>query len=314
MVSSGTVTSDLNSLTTNITNYSSHVGDLASNWKGPSYDNLSAKAEEFASEYSSSISNGMTAFANAIIKYDEYIANKRAYEVAKSNYDIAVQNKDDSSARKFASEMAQYEKKMAELKPEIESFLSTAASVSLTASALSISSPSAIAELQNNTDATASSSTSSNKQGQVKSTSSTSKATSNEYVASALDAARAIAKDNRHGYSQQSRWGSPNYDCSSYVISCWEEAGVPVKSKYGATYTGNMRKAFIDAGFKCYRISNGMKLQPGDVLLNEGVHTAMYYGDGKIIDATSSPSNGDQIGVRQNSSGYGWQYVLRYEV
>ena len=310
MVSSGKVTSDLSSLTTNITNYSSHVGDLASNWKGPSYDNLSAKAEEFASEYSSALSNGMTAFANACAKYEEYINTKRAYEVARSNYDTAVRNEDDGAAARYAQEMAELEAKMKSLKAEIESFLAKASSVTLTANAISISTPSAIAELQKSTEVP-DDSTKKTSKGKV--TSTRSKSTSNEYVSKAMEVAKEIAKDNRHGYSQQSRWGSPNYDCSSYVISCWEKAGVPVKSKYGATYTRNMRKAFIKAGFKCYRISNGFKLQPEDVLLNEGVHTAMYYGNGMIIDATSSPGNGDQIGVRQNSSGYGWQYVLRYE-
>lgn len=312
MVSSGKVTSDLSSLTTNITNYSSHVGDLASNWKGPSYDNLSAKAEEFASEYSSALSNGMTAFANACAKYEEYITTKRAYEVAKANYEAAVRNEDDGAAARYKQEMAELEAKMQSLKAEIESFLAKAASVNLTANAISISTPSAIAELQKSAETSDTSSDKTSK-GKGKVTSTTSKVTSNEYVSQALDIAKEIAKDNRHGYSQQNRWGSPHYDCSSYVISCWEKAGVPVKSKYGATYTGNMRKAFIRAGFKCYRISNGFKLKPGDVLLNEGVHTAMYYGNGKIIDATSSPGNGDQIGVRKNSSGYGWQYVLRYE-
>ena len=36
-----------------------------------------------------------------------------------------------------------------------------------------------------------------------------------------------IANDNTHGYSQAVRW-SPDYDCSSFVISALEAAGFPM--------------------------------------------------------------------------------------
>lgn len=39
-----------------------------------------------------------------------------------------------------------------------------------------------------------------------------------------------IANDPAHGYDQDNRWG-PDYDCSSLVISAWQQAGVPVKQK-----------------------------------------------------------------------------------
>ena len=57
-----------------------------------------------------------------------------------------------------------------------------------------------------------------------------------------------IADDNSHGYDQINRWGAPDYDCSSLVITAYEKVGVPVKEK-GATYTGNMREAFKKCGF-----------------------------------------------------------------
>lgn len=57
-----------------------------------------------------------------------------------------------------------------------------------------------------------------------------------------------IANDDSHGYDQINRWGSPDYDCSSLVITVYDKAGVPVKAK-GATYTGNMRDAFKRCGF-----------------------------------------------------------------
>jgi cell wall-associated NlpC family hydrolase len=63
----------------------------------------------------------------------------------------------------------------------------------------------------------------------------------------AADKAVAIAEDAAHGYDQANRWG-PNYDCSSLVITAFESVGIPVRAS-GATYTGNMKKAFKKCGF-----------------------------------------------------------------
>lgn len=129
-----------------------------------------------------------------------------------------------------------------------------------------------------------------------------------------------IAADNSHGYSQQNRW-SPDYDCSSMVIQAFENAGVPVKSA-GATYTGNMRPVFLRNGFtdvtNKVNLSNCSGMQPGDVLLNQVHHTAMYAGNGKIVHARGqsygSPAPGDQgqeIAVTSYYN-YPWDCVLRY--
>ena len=58
----------------------------------------------------------------------------------------------------------------------------------------------------------------------------------------------AIAGDASHGYDQAKRWG-PNYDCSSFVISAYEKAGLKVK-KAGASNTRDMIAAFKKVGFK----------------------------------------------------------------
>lgn len=131
-----------------------------------------------------------------------------------------------------------------------------------------------------------------------------------------------IANDNSHGYDQIGRWG-PDYDCSSLVISAYEQAGVKVKEA-GATYTGNMRKAFVKCGFEAIPYKKGMTLYKGDVLLNEKHHTALYIGDGQIVQASSNEKggiyngkDGDQTG-REIATGRfyeyskGWDYVLRY--
>ncbi|MBQ7315842.1 MAG: C40 family peptidase [Clostridia bacterium] len=136
-----------------------------------------------------------------------------------------------------------------------------------------------------------------------------------------------LASDQTHGYSQQSRWG-PDYDCSSAVISAYQAAGVPVKSR-GATYTGNMRSVFLACGFKdvtaSCNLTTGAGMLPGDVLLNEfgkgtsgNGHAAMYVGDGKMVHARGqsygSSKTGDQgteIAVTAYRN-HPFELVLRY--
>ena len=135
------------------------------------------------------------------------------------------------------------------------------------------------------------------------------------------------AADNSHGYDQIYRWGEKgDYDCSSAVISAWQAAGVPVKTK-GATYTGNMKTAFLSCGFadvtsKVNR-STGSGLQRGDVLLNETHHVAMYCGNGKEVEASINEKGtatggqpGDQTGKEfliRNYRNYPWDCILRYQ-
>ena len=138
----------------------------------------------------------------------------------------------------------------------------------------------------------------------------------------AVSWAVSIAQDDSHGYSQHKRWG-PDYDCSSLVISAYEQAGVPVKEA-GATYTANMRRAFEQCGFKSIKYGFGTVLKKGDILLNEKHHAALYIGNGQIVQASIAESGkiygkeGDQtsreIEVRNfYAYSHGWDYILRYE-
>lgn len=136
-----------------------------------------------------------------------------------------------------------------------------------------------------------------------------------------------IANDNSHGYDQTNRWG-PNYDCSSLIITAYERAGVPVKSKGGATYTGNMKRAFLNNGFKdvtsSVNLSTGAGMKKGDVLLNETHHTALVVtnGAGTIVHASINEkgtavggASGDQTGKEictRSYYNYPWGCVLRY--
>lgn len=136
-------------------------------------------------------------------------------------------------------------------------------------------------------------------------------------VEKAISWAVAIANDNSHGYSQSNRWG-PDYDCSSFVITAFKNAGVNVGS---ATYTGDMRSQFVQHGFQWIpwsQIGGTSKLKRGDILLNEVQHTEIYLGNHQNVGAHSNrgyPQRGDQTGTEVSVSGYyshPWNGVLRY--
>lgn len=142
----------------------------------------------------------------------------------------------------------------------------------------------------------------------------------------AIAAAVAIANDETHGYDQRNRW-DPDYDCSSMIITAWEQAGVPVKSTYGATRTGNMYKAFTSAGFRDVTASvdmaTGAGMEPGDVLLKPYGHTEMIINtDLQLVGAHIAENNtiyaeqvGDQTGREISITAYRnypWTYALRY--
>lgn len=150
--------------------------------------------------------------------------------------------------------------------------------------------------------------------------------TRQETINKAVAWAIGVAEDNSHGYDQANRWGK-DYDCSSFVISAWQYAGVPVKDN-GASYTGNMYYAFIHCGFRdvtnSINLSTGANLQKGDVVINTTHHTEMYIGNGKMVKASINEFGGVTGGKVGDQTGreiyignyykpsYGWDYVLRY--
>lgn len=127
------------------------------------------------------------------------------------------------------------------------------------------------------------------------------------------------ANDNTHGYSQASRWGV-DYDCSSFVITAYRQAGLKLS---GATYTGNMRNVFLNEGFfdatNLVNLGSGGGIQAGDVLLNYSAHTCIAIGAGRVANCRTDeghPQSGDQSGneIRlQSYWNYPWNCVLRYK-
>lgn len=123
-----------------------------------------------------------------------------------------------------------------------------------------------------------------------------------------------IAADPAHGYDQRSRWG-PDYDCSSFVIMAFKMAGLLLE----ATFTGNMKYDFLRHGFVA--VTDGT-LKRGDVLLHEKNHTALYIGNGQIVEASinerggiTGGQSGDQTGKEihvRSYYDYPWDVVLRY--
>lgn len=150
--------------------------------------------------------------------------------------------------------------------------------------------------------------------------------TRQETINKAVAWAVAVANDPAHGYDQQNRWGA-DYDCSSFVITAWQQAGVPVKTS-GASYTGDMYWAFLHCGFRDVtnrvNLNTGANLQKGDIVLNTAHHTEMYIGNGKMVKASVNEFGGVTGGKTGDQNGreiyigsyykpsYGWDYVLRY--
>jgi len=290
MVSAGTVSGDLNNITSLFSTYTSNISELTSCWKGDSYDSLTAKANDFASSYSSTIQNGMNSFQEAVAAYQQYDDTKKNLEIAKNNYNQAIANKDSANANKYNTDYANLSNELTNLKSKIESALNSAKGAVLEAESNSVQ--------------------------DLATGKTVSGGSANSAIQSAIDWAIAVAADDSHGYSQETRYGNPNYDCSSLVISAYEAAGIPVQEA-GAGYTGNMRSAFTSVGFEWIPGNpNVDDLQPGDVLLNENSHTEMYVGDGMNVGAHANydGSNGDSSGREINVQNYKgpWEGVLRY--
>lgn len=106
-----------------------------------------------------------------------------------------------------------------------------------------------------------------------------------------IQAAIGYAMDDSHGYSQAHRWG-PDYDCSSLMYQCGYDAGYNL-SRQEPRYTGSMIKDFSAVGFRVDAFDGNLgDLEPGDILLNTTHHTAVYVGNGLLVEASNSETGG----------------------
>lgn len=135
-----------------------------------------------------------------------------------------------------------------------------------------------------------------------------------------------IANDDSHGYDQEYRWGERgDYDCSSLVISGYEQAGILLKSN-GATYTGDLKRVALNLGFNEISVSDWndtSQFKRGDIILNEEHHVCCYIGNGKIVQASineNGETKGGEIGDQTGKEilvrdyyiySHGWDCVLR---
>lgn len=118
------------------------------------------------------------------------------------------------------------------------------------------------------------------------------------------------AKNDKIGYDQNQRntyWNqlkAVGYDPSKITVACESDcsAGVIANTKavgyllnidklknIGASYTGNMRSAYVNAGFTCMTADKYTDqddyLLAGDILLNDASHTATVVTNGKLSGA-----------------------------
>ena len=148
-----------------------------------------------------------------------------------------------------------------------------------------------------------------------------------------------FAGHDSHGYTQGSgRWGNGatetvtlsdgtavdialgDRDCSAGVISAWE-AVLPGATAW-ATYTGDMRSAFLSTGlFGWVPASEDFSANVGDVCLAEERHTAMIVGVDQIAEFSIAEDGtiygkqeGDQTGYECAVNPYrgGWDGFIVY--
>lgn len=121
------------------------------------------------------------------------------------------------------------------------------------------------------------------------------------------------ASNNYITYSQANRnlknVNGMSYDCSSFIITGFYAAGIDIK----ATSTRDMRAGFTAAGWEWIPGSSfaANRLQRGDILLNEALHTQMYIGNNQDVNCGSTPAC-VQPHIPDNY-GRGWDGILRYK-
>lgn len=148
-------------------------------------------------------------------------------------------------------------------------------------------------------------------------------------VVTACNHAVQIANDPSHGYNQKARYG-PDYDCSSLVSYCLQQAGFNIDPH--GTATRNMASKLQALGFTNVidqiNRNTGEGLEYGDILLTVTRHhvefSLGYQPNNQIVEAVhdehggkggsnTQPGDqtGDEIRIRRFYA-YSWEYCFRW--
>lgn len=131
--------------------------------------------------------------------------------------------------------------------------------------------------------------------------------------------------DANLGYGQDTRlhlWPGGAADCSSLVEKALSEAGFDTgASVAGVFWTGNLRSLLCARGWVALAPDGNPR--PGDILLAEGRHVAVYIGTNAVaeawineLDSTTGGADGDQTGEETRVIpyyNYPWTHYLRYQ-
>lgn len=149
-------------------------------------------------------------------------------------------------------------------------------------------------------------------------------------VIQATELAVQIANDPTHGYNQHDRYGTPDFDCSSLVSYCLQQAGFNIDPH--GTWTGNIGDKLSALGFtnvaNLVNLQTGEGLEYGDIVLTVRKHHVEFslgYDDGNmVVEAVHDEYNskgsdrtqpgdqtGDEIRVRRFYA-WDWQYIYRW--
>jgi cell wall-associated NlpC family hydrolase len=142
-------------------------------------------------------------------------------------------------------------------------------------------------------------------------------------MAQAVNWAIMIAKNNGYGYDQPTRtsgWAKyqsdpscstqcGSFDCSSFVAAALTEAGY---FRTNPEFNTTSEASYLSqAGFKnvtsSVSLDTGANMQPGDILLNTADHTAMYIGNGQLVQASINENggvSGGQVGDQTGTEIY----------
>lgn len=146
-------------------------------------------------------------------------------------------------------------------------------------------------------------------------------------IAKAVSWAVMIAKNNGYGYDQPGRatgwpkWvAAPDctsacgsFDCSSFIAAALTEAGYFTTNPNFNTMSeaSYLSKAGFRNVTSTVDLSTGANMLPGDILLNTADHTAMFIGNGQLVQASINENRtvaGGQVGDQTGTEIYARSY------